>query len=72
MLKERLVIENVEIESAHRAGRKSRNEPRTVVWKLSWFEYNQNISRKVKLPKGDDIFIKREYCKDTVEYRIKL
>ena len=34
MLKERLGIENVEIERAHRAGRKSRNKPRTIVCKL--------------------------------------
>ena len=33
MLKERLDIENVEIERAHRAGRKSRNKPRTIVCK---------------------------------------
>ena len=38
MLIERLDIENVGIESAHRAGRKSRNKPRTVVCKLLRFK----------------------------------
>ena len=31
MLKERLDIENMEIERAHRKGRKSRSKPRTIV-----------------------------------------
>ena len=34
MLKERLDMENVEIERARRAGRKSRNKPRTIVYKI--------------------------------------
>ena len=34
MLKERLDIEIVEIERAHRAGRKIRNKPITIVCKL--------------------------------------
>ena len=38
MLKERLDIENVEIERAHRAVRKSRNKPRTIVCKLLRFK----------------------------------
>ena len=38
MLKERLDIENVQIERAHRAGRKSRNKPRTIVCKLLQFK----------------------------------
>ena len=46
MLKERLDIENVEIERAHRAGRKTRNKPRTIVCKLLRFKDKQNILRK--------------------------
>ena len=34
MVKQRLDIENVEIERAHIAGRQSRNKPRTIVCKL--------------------------------------
>ena len=34
MLKELLDMENVEIEPARRAGRKSRNKPRTIVYKI--------------------------------------
>ena len=52
MLKERLDIENVEIERAHRAGRKSRSKPRTIVCKLLRFKDKQNILRKAKLLKG--------------------
>ena len=52
MLKERLDIENVEIERAHRAGRKNRSKPRTIVCKLLRFKDKQNILRKAKLLKG--------------------
>ena len=38
MLKERLDIENVQIERAHRTGGKSRNKPRTIVCKLLQFK----------------------------------
>ena len=43
MLKERLDIENVEIERAHRAGRKSRNKPKTIVCKLLRFKENKTF-----------------------------
>ena len=38
MLKKRLDIENVEIGRAHRAGRKGRSKPRTIVCKLLRFK----------------------------------
>ena len=43
MLKERLDIEIVEIERAHRAGRKDRNKLRTIVCKLLRFKNKQKI-----------------------------
>ena len=70
MLKERLDIENVEIERAHRAGRKSRSTPRTIVCKLLRFKDKRNILRK--LLKGTNIFINEDYCQETVEYRKEL
>ena len=39
LLKERLDIENVEIERAHRAERKSRNKLKTIVCKLLRFKH---------------------------------
>ena len=72
MLKERLDIENVEIECAHRAGRKSKNKPRTIACKLLRFKDKQTILRKVKLLKGTNIFINEDYCQGTVEYRKEL
>ena len=72
MLKERLDIKNVEIERAHRAGRKSRNKARTIVCKLLRFKNKQNILRKAKLLKGTNIFISEDYCQETVEYRKEL
>ena len=69
MLKERLDIENVEIERAHRAGRKSRIKPRTIVCELLRFKDKQIILTKAKLLKGTNIFIHEDYCQDTVEYR---
>ena len=52
MLKERLDIENVEMERAHRAGRKNKNKPRTIVCNLLRFKDKQSILRKAKLLKG--------------------
>ena len=72
MLKEWLDIENVEIERAHRAGRKNRKNPRRIVYKLLRFKDKQNILREAKLLKGTDIFINEDYCQDTVEYRMEL
>ena len=70
MLKEQLDIENVEIERAHRAGRKRRNKPRTIVCKLLLFKDKQDILRKAKLLKETNIFINEDYCQDTVEFSI--
>ena len=72
MLKEWLDIENVEIERAHRVGRKSRNKPRTIVCKLLRFKDKQQILRKTELLKGTSIFINEDYCLDTVEYKKEL
>ena len=72
MLKDWLDIENVEIERAHRTGRKSRSKPRTIVCKLLRFKDKQNILRKAKLLKGTNIFINEDYCQDTVECRKEL
>ena len=72
MLKERLDIENVETERAHRAGRKNRNKPRTIVCKLLRFKDKQNILRKAKLLKRANIFINEDCYQNTVEYRKEL
>ena len=72
MLKKRLDIENVAIEHAHRAGRKSGSNPRTIVCKLIRFKDKQNILRKAKLLKGTNIVIDEDYCQDTVQYRKEL
>ena len=72
MLKERLDIENVEIERAHRTGRKNINKTRTTVCKLLRFTDKQNILRKAKRLKGTNIFINEDYYQDTVEYRKEL
>ena len=62
-------MENMEKERAHRAGRKSRSKPRTIICRLLRFKDKQNILRKAKLLKGTNIFINEGYCQDTVEYR---
>ena len=72
MSKERLDIENVEIDRAHRAGRKSGSKPRATVCKLLRFKDKQNILRKAKILKGTNIFINDDYCQDTVQYRNEL
>ena len=71
MLKERLDIENVEIERAHRVERKSRNKPRTTVCYFLRFKDKQNVLRKAKSLEETEIFINKDYCKDTAEYTKK-
>ena len=72
MLKARLDIEIVEIESAHRAGRKSSNRSRTIVCKLLRFKDKQNILRKAKLLQGTNKLINEDFFEDTVDYRKEL
>ena len=62
----------MKIEHASRVGRKSRKKLRTVFYELSQFKDKQNILRKVKLLKEIDVFINKDYCQDTLEYRKKL
>ena len=71
MLKERLDIENVGIEGAHRAGRKSRNKPRTIVCKR--FKVKQNILRKflIKIIAKTLSGTERNYGKKLKFYEVK-
>ena len=66
MLKERLEIQNAEIERAERVERKTKNRSRTIVRKLLRFKDKQNILRKAKILKGTDTFINENSCKDRV------
>ena len=59
MLKERLDIENVEKERAHRVERKSR-KPRTTVCKFLGFKDKQNILRKAKGLEETEICINKD------------
>ena len=72
MLKEKLDIDEVEIERAHRTGWKSRNKTRTIVCKLLRFGDKQRIIKKAKELKGTKIYVNEDYCKDTLEYRKEL
>ena len=66
MLKERLEIQNAEIERVKRVERKTKNRSRTIVCKLLRFKDKQNILRKAKILKGTDTFINENSCKDRV------
>ena len=66
MLKERLEIQNAEIERVKRVERKTKNRSRTIVRKLLRFKDKQNILRKAKILKGTDTFINENSCKDRV------
>ena len=66
MLKERLEIQNAEIERVKRVERKTKNRSRTIVRKFLRFKDKQNILRKAKILKGTDTFINENSCKDRV------
>ena len=65
ILKSKLKINNVRIERAHSILRRKRNhskdEPRTIVFKLYSYEGKSNIMRNVYQLKDTDYYIKRRH-----------
>ena len=68
MIQEKLEIEDVNIERAHRVGNTSNTSPRTVVAKFSSFKGKQLISAAKKL-KGQNIYISEGLSKETMDIR---
>ena len=72
LLQNKLGLTNVQIDRAHRTGRKGREYPRTIVAKLSNYKDKEKILKNRKKLKGTDIYINEDFSKETVSHRKKL
>ena len=72
LLKDKLEIENVKIERAHRTGRTNEEKTRTIVCKLLDYKDKLKIMQNRKKLKGTNIYINEDFSKETREHRKKL
>ena len=73
IFKEKLHLENTNIERAHRSkGKASSNEPRTIVCKLLSYKQKKEILKNAKKFKGSNIFINEDFCFETMQRRKEL
>ena len=69
MIQEKLEIQDVNIERAHRVGSTSNTSPRTVVPKFSSFKGKQLVLSATKKLKGQNIYINEDFSKETIDIR---
>ena len=73
IFKEKLDLENINIERAHRSkGKTSSNKPRTIVCKLLSFKQKKEVLKNAKKLKGSTIFINEDFCFETMQRRKEL
>ena len=67
IFKEKIGLENIEIERAHRSkGKTSNNKPRTAVCKLLSYKQKKTVLKNLKKLKGGNIFNKEDFCFETM------
>ena len=69
LFKEKLELENISVERAHRVGNKGKNNKRTIVLILASFKDKLNIISEARKLKGTNISINEDYSKETLEIR---
>ena len=70
VFKEKLGLENINIERAHRSkGKTSSNKPRTIVCKLLSYKQKKEVLKNAKKLKGSNIFIDEDFCFETMQRR---
>ena len=69
LFKEKLPLENISVERAHRVGNKEKNNKRTIVLKLASFKDKLKIISEARKLKGTNISINEDYSKETLEIR---
>ena len=69
LFKEKLQLENISVERAHRVGNKEKNNTRTIVLKLASFKDKLKIISEARKLKGTNICINEDYSKETLEIR---
>ena len=61
--------ETIEIDRAHRSGKRKDNRARTIVLKLKNYEDKTTILKKGNLLKDTGIYINEDFSRETLEYR---
>ena len=69
LFKEKLELENISVERAHRVGNKGKNDKRTIVLKLASFKDKLKIISEARKLKGTNISINEDYSKEALEIR---
>ena len=69
MIQEKLEIQDINIERAHRVGSTSNASPRIVVAKFSSFKGKQLVLSAAKKLKGENIYINEDFSKETMDIR---
>ena len=70
IFKEKLDLENINIETAHRLkGKTSSNKPRTIVCKLLSYKQKKEVLKNAKKLKGSNIFINEDFYFETMQRR---
>ena len=72
ILKEKLEIPNPDLMSAYRIGKPEIGKHRDVLVKFNKIEQRDRILKKKKTLKGQQLFIKEDYCRNTIQIRNSL
>ena len=73
IFKEKLDLENIDIERAHRSkGKTSSNKPKTIACKLQSYKQKKEVLKNVKKLKGSNVFINEDFCFETMQRRKEL
>ena len=73
LFKEQLNIsEDIEIDRAHRVGRRDQNKPRTIVLRCNRYKQKERVKKTAKRLKGTGIFINDDFSFETLEVRKEL
>ena len=70
--RQKLNLENVDIDRAHRTGKKTENRSRPIILKLKNYEDKSEIIRRGKMLKGTGINVNEDFSRETMEYRKEL
>ncbi|XP_047129609.2 uncharacterized protein LOC105843398 [Hydra vulgaris] len=69
---EKLGLKDVEIERAHRTGRKNDGRPRTIILNLQKYKDKLRILKELYRLKGTNTFVNEDFSRETVAIRKKL
>nr|XP_047146215.1 uncharacterized protein LOC105844348 [Hydra vulgaris] len=69
---EKLGLKDVEIERAHRTGRKNDGRPRTIILNLQKYKDKIGILKELYRLKGTNTFVNEDFSRETVAIRKKI